>query len=184
MLVVTLAEISEQGITRQYRLDPHDLPEVNAWEETGDLKLNAPVFIEVRIFRTSHFIEVQGELTTTISTSCGRCLKALNQNLCESFSLTFTNEPFVIHEEGEAGEEGIELSADELGLIAFEGDSIDLLEAFADQLYLALPLRPLCSQECKGLCPQCGIDLNNRECGCRSPDFNNKFSALKNLKIN
>jgi uncharacterized protein len=48
---------------------------------------------------------------------------------------------------------------------------------------MGLPLQPLCRRECKGLCPQCGANLNEGECGCGSPDFSIKFATLKGFKV-
>ncbi len=183
-MIIQLDQIKDQGLSRQYQLAPHDFPDASAWEESGDFKLHEPIKIELTLNRIGGLIEVRGQIATRIASSCGRCLKSFHFDLDETFVLTFTNEPLTVHEDGVDDEEGIELSAEELGLIPFVGDSIDLTETIAEQFFLALPVRPLCSEECKGLCPYCGIDLNDKKCDCAPPDFANKFSALKNVKIN
>lgn len=183
-MIIHLDEIKDRGISRQYLLTPHDLPNAVVWERSGDFKLNEPVKVEVALTRVGGLVEVEGRFATRAETSCGRCLKDFSLDLNESFELTFTNEPLTVHDEGADEEDGVELSAEELGLISFVGESIDLTEAIAEQLFLALPVRPLCSEECKGLCPHCGVDLNEKECHCVPLDFSNKFAALKGIKIN
>ena len=183
MMIIQLDQLTGHEVYRQYSLAPHDFPEASAWEESGDFKLNSPVTVELNLNRIGGMIEVKGRVATKVESSCGRCLNSFSIDLDESFVLTFTNEPFTIHDEGADDEEGLELTAEELGLIPFAGESIDLTAAIGEQLFLALPLRPLCSAECRGLCPYCGIDLNEKKCECTPPDFNNKFSALKNVKI-
>ena len=184
MMIIQLDQIKEHGISRQYQLSPHDFPDASAWEESGDFKLHEPVRVEVTLNRIGGLIEAKGRVATKVESSCGRCLKNFTFDLDEPFVLTFTNEPLTVHDDGVDAEEGVELSAEELGLIPFVGESIDLSEAIGEQFLLALPVRPLCSEECQGLCPYCGIDLNEKKCHCAPPDFANKFSALKNLKLN
>lgn len=182
-MIIQLDQIKDRGISCQYQLAPHDFPDVSAWEECGDFKFDEPVTVEVTLNRIAGLVEVKGRVRARVGASCGRCLKDFVFEADESFSLTFTNEPLTVHDGGESDEDGVELSAEELGLIPFDGESIDLTEAVGEQLFLALPVRPLCSSECQGLCPYCGIDLNEKKCECTAPDFANKFSALKNIKI-
>jgi uncharacterized protein len=146
--------------------------------------LHEPIRIEVTLNCISGLIEAQGRLATRVESSCGRCLKSFAFDLDEPFVLTYSKEPITVHDDGIDDEEGVELNAEELGLIPFSGDTIDLAEAIGEQLFLALPVRPLCSAGCQGLCPYCGIDLNEEKCHCAPPDFSNRFSALKNIKIN
>jgi uncharacterized protein len=183
-MIIQLDHMKEQGLSRQFQLAPHDFPDATAWEESGDFKLLEPIRIEFTANRSGGWFVVKVLLATGVASFCGRCLKPFRFELDETFVLTFTNEPLTVHEDGADDEEGIELSAEELGLIPFVGDSIDLTEALAEQFFLALPVRPLCSEECQGLCPYCGIDLNDKKCDCTPPDFAGKFSALKNMKIN
>ena len=82
----------------------------------------------------------------------------------------------------DAGGEEVELSAEEMGLIPFAGEEIDLREALQEQFIMALPQRALCREACKGLCPHCGADLNRVSCGCEPPAFNSRFDALKSFK--
>jgi uncharacterized protein len=69
-----------------------------------------------------------------------------------------------------------------MGLIPFAGEEIDLREVVQEQVIMAMPLRPLCDEACRGLCQNCGADLNEGSCACPPTDFSIKFSALKSFK--
>ena len=75
------------------------------------------------------------------------------------------------------------MSAEEAGLIPYGGDEIDLLEGLQEQVVLSIPYRTLCRDTCKGLCPKCGTDLNQRDCQCREESRDPRFEALKHLKL-
>jgi uncharacterized protein len=99
--------------------------------------------------------------------------------LSAEFELTYTQ---VLPETEPDDKEEIELHAEEMRMIRFEGDAIDLRDALQDQILMSLPLQPLCSPECRGLCPRCGANLNEGDCGCdRTPD-DSPFAVLKKLK--
>lgn len=141
----------------------------------------SPIATNLRIFRVDEMLEVEGTVQSRIRLSCSRCLAEFEEPLHNSFTLTFARELPEVADE--SGDEGIELSAEEMGLTLFHGDQIDLGEAIAEQVLMALPMRPLCRPECPGLCPQCGINLNEGSCSCEQPVFNSKFAALQKLKL-
>jgi len=64
---------------------------------------------------------------------------------------------------------------------AYEGDAVDLDELVREQILLALPSRRLCREECKGLCPTCGADLNAGRCACEQREVDPRWSALADL---
>lgn len=72
---------------------------------------------------------------------------------------------------------------DALGLAEYRDDKIDLGEVVREQLYLALPMKPLCQEDCKGLCPVCGVNRNRETCTCRQEWVDPRMAALAELKI-
>jgi uncharacterized protein len=82
----------------------------------------------------------------------------------------------------DAGPE-IELEADELGLIYYRDETLELREPLQEQLIMAVPIGPVCRDACQGLCPECGTDQNEAQCDCEKKPFNNKFGALADLKL-
>jgi len=139
-----------------------------------------PLHYRLRALKVDEIVEVEGYLHASFKLTCSRCLGALVQELDTDFAVTFA--PDGAFAASQEDEDGVELSADELGLSLYEGDEIDLRETIYEQIVLALPSKQLCSEECKGLCPNCGADLNHGTCQCDPEPFNSKFSALKHFK--
>jgi uncharacterized protein len=79
-------------------------------------------------------------------------------------------------------DDGVEVLDDDLGVSFYKGDEIDLGQLMREQFYLSLPMKPLCSPDCKGLCPQCGINRNRETCTCDTKWIDPRFEALKRLK--
>jgi uncharacterized protein len=81
-----------------------------------------------------------------------------------------------------AAEDGIEVVPEDLDLFPFDGERVDLEPLLREQFVLAVPYAPLCREDCKGLCPQCGVDRNAEACGCEKP-IDPRLLALKGLKL-
>jgi len=124
-------------------------------------------------------IEVSGRLATTVTSSCGRCLMPVTEQLIIPVQLCYAG----IDDDGEpALTEDIELTNGELGLIPYSGSEIDLRPDLEQEIIMALPQLTLCKNSCKGLCPVCGCNLNQASCECVLPVFHAGLSALKNFK--
>jgi len=177
---IRIEDIKDEGLNLEFAEEPAAFPELPAIAAAGDFEFTAPLKTWLRAIQVRDMIEVEGGTETTLRLSCGRCLEEYEEVLCAPFALTYTKElPEVAEDSGEE----VEISAEEMGLILFEGEEIDLRDAVQEQIIMALPLQPLCRPECKGLCPQCGANLNEGECGCGAPDFSIKFAALKDFKL-
>ena len=68
-----------------------------------------------------------------------------------------------------------------MSVSVFDGKGIDVDEVVKEQILLAVPTRMLCREDCKGICPECGTDLNKGECACKKDDIDPRWAALKNL---
>jgi len=179
-LLIRIDDIKDGGLSLDFEELPEAFPGLMEIVADGDGVFLAPLKTSLRAVHVRDMVEVEGQVETVIRLSCSRCLESYDTSLVAPFALTYTRElPEV---EAESDEE-VEISAEEMGLILFEGEEIDLREALQEQVLMALPFRPLCREECKGLCPQCGANLNDGDCGCGQPDFNIKFAALKNFKV-
>jgi DUF177 domain-containing protein len=118
-----------------------------------------------------------GDIATTATLDCGRCLEPYRLPLAMHFDLLYTSRP---EERDRAGESRVD--EDSITQVHFDGFRIDLDALLAEQIYLALPLKPLCREGCRGLCSRCGANLNLSACGCPAdiePDP--RFAALKRL---
>ena len=176
---ISLDDIKGEGLVRDLVASAGDFPALAELVEAGEVAFEAPVAVRLRLTRVGDLVEVEGQVQTTVRLNCGRCLNDYVAPLTSAFTLTYAQVlPQVEDEEGD-----VELSAEDLGMTLLEGDEIDFNEAVQEQLLLALPFRPLCSDSCRGLCPHCGADLNTTSCDCHDDGFGNKFSALKNFKV-
>ncbi len=134
---------------------------------TEDVRFDAPVNGDVEVNRTARTVHLRGRVTTTVPLVCGRCLEPFRHHVA-----------VVLAEESAVGgalptAEGI-LGPDLM---------LDVTEAVRQQLLLALPMVPVCRPDCRGLCPQCGTNLNERECGCAKGDaIDPRLAPLLKLK--
>lgn len=115
---------------------------------------------------------VEGEQTL----SCDRCLEPIRVPIDERLELlVLVDEPRPI--EGER-----ELSGDELGVLLLDDELLDTEPLLVEQLQLAVPMKPVCRPDCKGLCPKCGVDRNRGDCGCGEAEVDPRWAALARLK--
>ncbi len=110
---------------------------------------------------------------------CSRCLTSFGMALKARFTVIYRRDVSI----PSADEAETELDEQALVSATYSGDNIDLSPEIGEQLAMELPLKPLCSEGCRGLCQTCGADLNQGQCGCDSRDFSLTFSALKDFKV-
>ena len=145
----------------------------------GELVVHGSIRAELVAIQANDLVEVEGTMLCSVVLPCSRCLQPVEQQLEMPVALSFTRESFGTT----AGDEELELTEDAIGLIPFEGDTIDLREPLEQELLMALPQHPLCVEDCAGLCPVCGVNLNRQRCACTPPVFHGGLSALKGFKV-
>ena len=127
---------------------------------------------------TQHIAEtdVNGKIEADAKIDCIRCLKAVDKHLTFDFDVVY------VTPENFAADSEREVEPEDLKTDVFEGDKIDMNEVVREQILLNVPEQVLCSEDCKGLCPQCGADRNLIDCKCDETEIDPRWSALKNLK--
>jgi len=113
---------------------------------------------------------------------CGRCLDPLTVPVDAPFDLMYlpAGESIVqVRGGGNADDDGTEVAEDDLGVSFYKDEVIDLGELMREQFILALPMKPLCRDECAGLCPVCGVNRNRDTCGCRTEWTDPRMDALR-----
>ena len=108
---------------------------------------------------------VEGTITCVVDGFCDRCANSVSKTISLPFNQTF-------YKDGTGEEDDY----------AYFGSKLDATKAVYDEIVLSLPGSLLCSEDCKGLCPKCGINLNESQCDCDTTR-ENAFSVLKNLKF-
>jgi uncharacterized protein len=179
-MIIRLKDIKDQGLSIEFAEDAQFFPTLSALVADREIELLQPVQTTLKAVWAGDMVEVQGKSTTRAKIPCSRCLSMQEVAVETHYELTFVKElPPVTENEDE---DEVELSAEDMGLVEFHGEEIDLREAIQEQVILALPLRALCDEACRGLCPQCGANLNEAGCQCSPSEFRNKFSALREFK--
>ena len=121
-------------------------------------------------------ISFAGRIETAAKLSCSRCLEEYSLSLELPFDLFYTTEP-----EGAAAADN-RIDDDLITRVHYDGVRIDLQALLSEQVYLGLPLKPLCRPDCLGLCPRCGTNLNAGDCGCAEERTEDpRLRVLKNL---
>ena len=140
-------------------------------------RLVAPAEVNGSASRKGEEVRLRGKIATEIELLCGRCLAPARSPLELEFDTRF------IPQSEAAGEtDNVELLTEDMGLAAFEGDSIDLDELVREQILLALPVKVVCSEGCRGFCAGCGKNLNVEACTCEERPPDPRWAALADIK--
>jgi uncharacterized protein len=135
----------------------------------------APVRLVMDVHKDGDAYRVTGQVQTRLQLACGRCLEPFEIPVDSPFELRYVPEPAA------AADDEREVADDDLTTAFYKDDAIDLGELMHEQFVLALPMKPLCSEACKGLCAQCGTNLNKGTCDCAPEWTDPRLAALKNL---
>jgi uncharacterized protein len=118
---------------------------------------------------------LSGRLQARLQVACGRCLEPFTLPVDTQVDLTYVPHP------AQAADDEVELSQDDLTTAFYRDQTLDLAEMVREQFYLALPMRPLCREDCKGLCPRCGTNLNQGTCACDVRWEDPRLAGLRTL---
>jgi DUF177 domain-containing protein len=145
----------------------------------GEIRHSSPLEAEGEahlLNRSVGEIRVEGDLSVVVDAACDRCLEGIQFPIEHHFDLIYmpADEAAAVDEQ-ESGQAGIEVGY-------YEGGRLDVEEMLREVALLALPMRLVCSEACKGICPMCGQNRNQSDCACapRAPD--ERWSQLKSLR--
>lgn len=129
------------------------------------LQFAEPVLVEGKVYSIGGALEISAKITGEYKTECSRCgqpiVGKLSGELFESLDSDFSD----IDEE----------------CVSISGNVIDISGSVEACIFESIPLQPLCREDCKGLCPVCGIDLNKNECNCETEVYDPRFAIFRNL---
>ena len=142
--------------------------ELNEAEFLGEsYRFNEPLKITGRIYNNGQSLTLDANVKGKMKTECARCLKEIEEDV-----------DFDIDELLSKNEEGVDTDGD---FILFDGHEIDISGIVADRFLMNISGRYLCSEDCKGLCPTCGHDLNESDCGCNNEYVDPRWQALADI---
>lgn len=172
-MLYNVAQLMKAGVGTSLEAEIHE----EQVQLDADLKVIGPLNGRVRMRRINQGLLVDGWVDLTLELSCSRCLKEFEQRLHVTFEEVFYPTVDVIT--------GIHLPPfDEEEIFPIdEHHLVDLTEAIRQNVLLAIPMVPLCREDCPGLCPQCGHDLSLGPCECK-PEVDTRLSVLRKLLQN
>ena len=141
-----------------------------------DYRVAAPVELSMDVERAGgDAYRVTGQAATRLELECGRCLEPFEIPIGANFELRYV--PAVEN----AGDGEREIDEDDLTTAFYRDGALDVIDMLREQFQLALPMKPLHSEECRGLCPECGTNLNRTDCGHAPKWEDPRLAALKGL---
>jgi len=173
-LVINFDDIPDD---EEYVLDLVENPDYFKVDpEEGILRKN--VCVQGSLSKVGREVLLKGRISTQIEMICSRCLEPLNHEVRSNVSSRY-----VPRQETDSLDSDVELHASDIEVEYYTGDRIDLTQTVYDQMMLSLPLVRLCREDCRGICPQCGINRNKKNCQCSDKDsVDPRLAVLKTLK--
>jgi len=147
----------------------------------------APVRLVMDVRKDRDAYRVTGQVQTRLRLECGRCLEPFEIPVDSAFELRYVPDPTPAvspagHAHAARGEDAEqEVAEDDLTTAYYRNETLDLGELMHEQFVLALPMKPLCSDACKGLCPACGTNLNKSTCDCQPAWKDPRLGALQGI---
>ena len=121
-------------------------------------------------------IRLRGSLSAGLELQCARCLETVPQDIKREFELLYR--PLG----ADAGKDELSVTVAEAEIGYYQGEGLLLEDVLPEQVLLALPLKVTCRADCKGLCPQCGKNLNQEQCSCSREVEDPRWAALKDVR--
>ncbi|WP_164001328.1 YceD family protein [Pyxidicoccus caerfyrddinensis] len=198
-MLVKIEQIKETGLQLNEPIGLNLLGEALGGGESGEdtgFRAAGPSTLKASLRKVSGGVLLEGQFTATVTSQCKRCLGDVELKVPVSFTLNLVpkalvhgddylkdDESLMEKKERSQGETGGSFEMEDADQEVFDGKTIDLDPIVREQLILALPLTIVCREDCKGLCPQCGINRNDATCSCETKPVDPRLAPLKNIKL-
>jgi uncharacterized protein len=198
-MLVKIEEIQDKGLRREEPVAPKVL-DATLKDSEGYSHVSATP-LAVYFHKVSGRVHVEGGFVETVKAPCKRCLKDVEREFPVDFKLRMIPEAELEPEDDDEdqkptrrhrqkaeddgqGPESASFDLDQIDAEPFDGKTIDLDPIVREQVLLALPVAVLCRDDCKGLCAECGQDLNEKDCGHGGKkDIDVRLLKLKDIKL-
>lgn len=167
MLIVDLGRLEREG---RVRIREDIGPDNPIWADL-DFRFAGPVHVELEAQQVLRDVLVNGQVKGMVAHECRRCLEPVSTPVVEDLSMFF-----------QAGVPEEQAEAEEVYALPERGD-LDLAPAVREQVALAVPQFALCREDCRGLCPKCGRNLNEGDCDCVSEEVDDRWAALRRINF-
>jgi DUF177 domain-containing protein len=142
-----------------------------------EYRIVEPVRMHLDVAKTGERFRLSGHVQTVLELPCSRCLEPFSCAVDVPFDLVYHPQT------SNVGEGEKEVEEEDLSTAFYDDQKIDLTQLMREQFYLALPMKPLCGDGCRGLCPVCGTNLNRGTCDCNREWEDPRLAVLKNMKL-
>ncbi len=173
-----IEDIPPEGRQGQYTWEETELTDRLAVEKTRMFHFISPIVIDLRLSRAGSTVVMKSRVSAKAEWLCARCLDPFVMNLSSEFTTTLKPKPanFELPEE-------VELTREDLETEFYEGEEVDVTHLVKDQILLTLPQKAVCREECRGLCPRCGKNLNREVCTCKEEAVDPRLAPLKSFRV-
>ena len=130
-----------------------------------------PVHAELTVKKVGEEIQIKGRIVTSLSLICSRCLVPFESSIDSGFDLVYLPEELDVIQD--------QLESEDLNKLFYYNGKIDIEEVILEQLNLVFPAKPLCSEDCQGICPVCGKVIRDSECVCVAKSTDPRLKKLK-----
>lgn len=150
---------------------------IEDFDLSGDeIILKEPITLKLNVYKAGSKVIIKGIIQTLVELECSRCLEEFFCHIDEDFTITF------LPESERPKDPDLELDSRDLDISFYDGETIDLTKLVKEQIILSVPMNPVCRVNCRGLCPECGENLNEKRCACSSMRGDMRWSKLKDSK--
>ena len=176
-MLIDLRNISEEIRKFDFSLNEDWWQTSGKYTEEHVSGLDMPMSVSGHIYKAGDKYILNGRIRGGLLIKCDRCLEPFHYDVKSDFQVYLTL-PILNSDKSD-----VELTEDDMEVEFIRGDVIDLGDIIREQIYLSMPMKGLCRENCSGLCPTCGRNLNRGRCRCRKEQGHPGFAALKNFKV-
>jgi uncharacterized protein len=173
---IRVEDVKESGRSLEFPEGVEELNELLAHSKPVDYQFAGEASVRVSYYRLGEDLFFDGHVVTTVSGTCGRCLESYPFEIDRPFS-------FLLKPAREGATPAAIAQQEDRSLGFYVGDEVDLSPLLREEMMLSLPTRPLCRDDCPGLCPQCGRNRSTGSCECADEWLDPRLAPLRALKL-
>lgn len=155
--------LKKETAKKEVRLE---LNELSCFDGRETIKFLQPIRFDGILNKVGDIITLTGTVTTLLELSCSRCIEKF------SYVVDLNIEEKLTNHDGANKDDDV---------IFIDSDTIDITEIIENNIIVTLPIKRLCREDCKGLCQQCGVNLNFSACNCTKDDIDPRLAKLKDM---
>jgi DUF177 domain-containing protein len=170
---IELKDLAQEKLSFEAQFEPGIVDfEADGFRQIGNLAWEASAE------RAGSEIRITGKLDINVELTCSRCLEPARIHVAKPFDLYFRERDEELFDE----DAEVELEEEDTRTAFFTGTKLAIGDILREQILLALPMKALCTADCKGLCPTCGTNLNSVSCNCPKEEFSPHMDSLLEIK--